>query len=114
MTSLVFRFATTIIIGMLLTLMATPADARYASIVIDAKTGNVLHASNADTPNYPASLTKMMTLYLVFEALKSKRLRLDLELTVSRLAARRAPSKLGLKRGRTILVRDVIAAIITK
>ena len=88
--------------------------ARYASIIIDSATGEVLHAVNPDLRTYPASLTKMMTLYLVFEALKSKRLRLDLELTVSRLAARRAPSKLGLKRGRTILVRDVIAAMITK
>jgi len=88
--------------------------ARYASIIIDSATGEVLHAVNPDLRTYPASLTKMMTLYLMFEALKSNRLRLNLELTVSRLAARRAPSKLGLKRGRTILVRDAIAAMITK
>lgn len=106
-----------LILALVLTLplaLGQARAARYASIIIDSATGEVLHAVNPDLRTYPASLTKMMTLYLVFEALKSKRLRLDLELTVSRLAARRAPSKLGLKRGRKILVRDVIAAMVTK
>src|SRR3546814_1831841 len=53
------------------------AEARYASIVVDADTGQVLHAVNADTRNYPASLTKMMTLYLVFEALEKGTITLD-------------------------------------
>lgn len=91
-----------------------PAEARYASIVVDAKTGRVLHAINADTPNYPASLTKMMTLYMVFEALDKGRLALDRKLPVSRVAAGRSPSKLGLRRGQHISVRDVIGALVTK
>ena len=58
-------------------LAASPALARYASIVVDADSGRVLHAKNADTRNHPASLTKLMTLYLAFEALDAGRLRLD-------------------------------------
>ena len=54
------------------TVLHTPAFARYAAIVLDADTGRVLHAANPDTRNYPASLTKMMTLYLVFDALESQ------------------------------------------
>ncbi len=91
-----------------------PAEARYASIVIDARTGKVLHAINADTPNYPASLTKMMTLYMVFEALDKGRLTLDRKLRVSRVAAGRSPSKLGLRRGQKITVRDIIGTLMTK
>ena len=64
-----------------------PARARYASIVIDAGTGDVLHEVNANTRNYPASLTKMMTLYLAFEALAAGALDLDAELVVSTAAA---------------------------
>ncbi|MFQ5954924.1 MAG: serine hydrolase [Kiloniellales bacterium] len=90
------------------------AFARYASIVIDADTGRVLHAENADTRNYPASLTKLMTLYLAFEALDDGRLALGQRLQVSRRAAGQAPSKLGLKPGETITVRDAILALITK
>ena len=84
---------------------AGEARARYASIVIDAGTGEVLHQTNADTRNYPASLTKMMTLYLAFEALSSGRLRMDQSLSVSRRAAGISPSKLGLRRGEKIRVR---------
>ncbi len=93
---------------------ATPAFARYAAIVLDADTGQVLHAANPDTRNYPASLTKMMTLYLVFEALKSGKLRLDQPLPVSARAAGMAPSKLGVKRGETITVEAAILALVTK
>ncbi len=95
-------------------LAATPADARYASIVIEADSGKVLHAVNADTLNFPASLTKMMTLYLAFEALDSGRLELGRKLSVSRVAAGRSPSKLGLRRGQTITVRDIIGTLVTK
>ena len=93
---------------------ANPAEARYASIVIDAGSGKVLHAVNADTRNFPASLTKMMTLYLAFEALDSGRLDLAQKLRVSRIAAGRSPSKLGLRRGQTITVRDIIGTLVTK
>ena len=90
------------------------ASAKYASIVVEASTGRVLHAVNADTKNYPASLTKIMTLYMTFDALKSGRLKLDQKLPVSRVAEGRSPSKLGLRRGQTITVKDAIAALVTK
>ncbi len=79
---------------------ATGAQARYASIVIDYDTGRVLHESNADTRNYPASMVKMMTLDLAFEALERGDITLDKKLTVSRRAAGMPAAKLGLKRAR--------------
>jgi D-alanyl-D-alanine carboxypeptidase len=90
------------------------AIAKYASIVIDADSGTVLHEVNADTPNYPASLTKMMTLYMVFEALESGDLTLDQKIIVSRRAARQSPSKLGLRRGEKISVKNIILGLVTK
>ncbi len=90
------------------------AEARYASIVVDVDSGQVLHAVNADTRNYPASLTKMMTLYMLFDALEKKTLTLDQPLKVSKRASGMPPSKLGLKRGQTILVKDAIMALTTK
>ena len=90
------------------------AEARYASIVVDVDSGQVLHAVNADTRNYPASLTKMMTLYMLFDALEKKTLTLDQPLKVSKRASGMPPSKLGLKRGQTILVKDAILALTTK
>lgn len=98
----------------LLALASTPVHAKYASLVMDAETGRVLHAVNADTRNYPASLTKMMTLYLVFEALDKGRLSLDLGLDVSARAARQPASRLGLGKGTTISVGDAILALVTK
>ena len=93
---------------------ASPADARYTSIIIDATSGTVIHNDNADVRNYPASLTKMMTLYLTFEALNSKRLTLDQEVSVSQRAENQAPSKLGLHAGDTIRVESAILAVVTK
>ncbi|MBY0430624.1 MAG: serine hydrolase, partial [Rhodospirillales bacterium] len=90
------------------------AAPRAASIIIDADTGEVLQASNADIRTYPASLTKMMTLYLVFDALDAGRLRLDQQLSVSSHASRQSPSKLALMPGQTIAVEDVILALVTK
>ncbi len=97
-----------------ISLAPAEAEARYASIVVDVDSGQVLHAVNADTRNYPASLTKMMTLYMVFEALEKKTLTLDQALPVSKRASGMPPSKLGLKRGQTILVKDAILALTTK
>lgn len=94
--------------------LSTSAVARYASIVVDADSGQVLHAVNADTRNYPASLTKMMTLYLVFEALDKGTLKFDQRLPVSKRAAGMPPSKLGLKAGDRIAVEDAILALTTK
>ncbi len=90
------------------------AIAKYASIVIDADSGAVLHEANADTPNYPASLAKMMTLYMIFEALEDGDLRLDQKITVSRRAARQPSSKLGLRRGDKISVNEIILSLVTK
>lgn len=102
---------------MLVFLFAAPNSAearRYASIVIDAGTGQVLHAANPDRQAYPASMTKMMTLYLLFEAVEEGRYSLNSKLPVSRHAAGMPPSKLGLKAGQTISVEDVIGALVTK
>jgi len=86
----------------------------YTSIVIDAETGTVVSESNADSPHYPASLTKMMTLYLIFEALDKGRIRLDTELPVSDHAADQSPTKLGLSAGETIAVRDLVLGLVTR
>ncbi|MDA8000852.1 MAG: D-alanyl-D-alanine carboxypeptidase [Alphaproteobacteria bacterium] len=95
-------------------LSAETAEARYASIVIEAESGRVLHAVNADTKNYPASLTKMMTLYMTFDALERGELSLNDKLKVSRRAAGMTPSKLGLGAGTSIAVEDAIYALVTK
>ena len=95
--------------------MATgPAAARYAAIVVDASSGVVLFEENADTRNFPASLTKMMTLYLLFDAIDRGQLTVDQKLKVSRRAAGQAPSKLGLRAGSTITVHDAIDALIIR
>ncbi|WP_246251986.1 D-alanyl-D-alanine carboxypeptidase [Ancylobacter pratisalsi] len=86
----------------------------YADIVIDANTGRVLHQDNADTVLHPASITKVMTLYLLFEQLDARKLRLDSQLKVSSYAARQQPSKLGVKAGSTIEVEDAIQALVTR
>ena len=85
-------------------------NARYAAIVVDAQTGEVLFARRADSPRYPASVTKMMTLYLTFEALEAGRVKLDDIVTVSPLAASQPPSKLGLASGQTIRFDDAMRA----
>jgi D-alanyl-D-alanine carboxypeptidase len=84
------------------------------SIVIDAETGRVLSEMNADAITYPASLTKMMTLYLTFEALNSGRLGLDQYLPVSSEAASKSPTKLHLVPGDSVQVHDLILGIVTK
>ena len=91
--------------------MAGPA---YEAIVLDAQTGQVLRELNPDIQTPPASLTKMMTLYLTFEALNQRRLQLDQYLRVSGEAASRAPSKLALVPGEAVTVHDLILGIVTK
>jgi D-alanyl-D-alanine carboxypeptidase len=86
----------------------------YAAVVIDVNSGKVLHESNADDPRHPASLTQIMTLYLLFEQLDAGKLRLDLALQVSTRSAHQHPTKLGLKAGQTIKVEDAIKASVTK
>ncbi|PJF09590.1 serine hydrolase [Pseudorhodobacter sp. MZDSW-24AT] len=84
--------------------------APYAAIVQDARTGEVLHAENADTRLHPASLTKMLTLYIAFEEIQRGRLTLDTLVTVTPSAAAKPPSRLGLKAGQKIAVRYLIRA----
>ncbi|WP_343870169.1 D-alanyl-D-alanine carboxypeptidase family protein, partial [Caenispirillum bisanense] len=87
---------------------------RYASIVVDAQSGKVLYSRNADERLYPASLTKMMTLYMVFDALEKKELSLNTPIKASTRAVGMPPSKLGLKAGETITVEEAIKVLVTK
>ncbi|MBV8060603.1 MAG: D-alanyl-D-alanine carboxypeptidase [Alphaproteobacteria bacterium] len=88
--------------------------ASYADLVINAETGEVLHATAADSIRHPASLTKMMTLYITFQALDAGRLGLNQYLPVSENAAEQAPSKLGLRPGQRIRVEDAILGLVTE
>ena len=95
--------------------LRVPSDEpRYAAIVMDAATGEILYQKRADSPRYPASITKIMTMYLAFEALSTGRLRETDMITVSPLAASQAPTKLGLRPGDTISVQDAMHAIAVK
>ncbi len=100
--------------AILVCLLAAGAEAKYASFVMDSMSGRVLHDINSDTRNYPASLTKVMTLYLLFEAVESGHLTMDTQLTTSAKAVRQPSSKLGLKRGDKISVRRAILALAVK
>ncbi|MCF6316536.1 MAG: D-alanyl-D-alanine carboxypeptidase [Marinosulfonomonas sp.] len=88
--------------------------APYAAFVVDARTGKVLHSRNADTRLHPASLTKMMTLYVAFEAIKRGEISLDTKVLISKHAAAQPPSKLGLKPGQQIKLRYLIRAAAVK
>ncbi len=83
-------------------------------MVMDARSGEVLHSRNADTRLHPASLTKMMTLYIVFEAVKNGEITLDTQVRISRNAASEPPSKLGLRSGQKIKLRYLIRAAAVK
>ena len=100
--------------SMLLTVCFSNANASTSSIMIDAKSGNVLYEDNAESLRYPASLTKLMTLYLTFTALEKGQLRLDDNLKISHTAANRSPSRLGLTPGKTIDVKTAVVATIVK
>lgn len=114
-------------VAVALSVMASPAEAArkkrkpgggyappYAAMVVDVKSGRTLHAVNEDAPRIPASITKVMTLYLLFEQIERGRFSMDSEFTVSAYAARQAPSKIGFDAGETISVRDAILALVTK
>lgn len=88
--------------------------APYAALVMDARTGKVLHSENADSRLHPASLTKMMTLYITFEAIRNGEITLDTPVTISRNAAAEPPSKLGLVAGQKIKLRYLIRAASVK
>ncbi|MBC7952475.1 MAG: D-alanyl-D-alanine carboxypeptidase [Rhodospirillaceae bacterium] len=93
---------------------AQARESRYGAIVLDHETGNVLYAVNPDRRSYPASLTKVMTLYLMFDALESGRMTLDSTMPVSAHASAQSPSKLNLVPGDRISVEDAVLALVTK
>ena len=93
---------------------AQVGSARYASFVMDAASGQILSAANADEPRYPASLTKLMTIYMLFEALRDRRVSLDELVPVSLHAASMSPSKLGLLPSTSITVEQALLGLVTK
>ncbi|MBP2230733.1 D-alanyl-D-alanine carboxypeptidase [Azospirillum agricola] len=110
-------FAVAALSGTLLASALTSTEAlaaKAASIVVDARTGEVLHEQDADAITHPASLTKMMTLYLTFDALDDGRLTLDQALPVSSWAESMSPTKLGLRAGSTLRVETAILGLVTK
>ncbi|TAN56176.1 MAG: D-alanyl-D-alanine carboxypeptidase [Rhodospirillales bacterium] len=113
---LLIRFNVFLALAGVLTFLS-PAQARedrYAAIVVDAATGEVLHSVNPNQRNFPASLTKMMTLYLVFDELKHKHLKLSDRIAFTDNAEAQAPSKLGLHAGQSITVEQGILALVTR
>jgi len=102
------------VIGATIAFSANALAAKYSSIVIDAQTGKVVSEYNADSPNYPASLTKMMTLYLTFDALEHHNITLSTVFPVSAHAAAQEPTKLNLVTGQTIAVHDLILGLVTQ
>ncbi|HBD51730.1 MAG TPA: D-alanyl-D-alanine carboxypeptidase, partial [Alphaproteobacteria bacterium] len=104
-----------LMVCMALASAGTPAyAAKYAAIVIEEDSGRVLFARNADKLRYPASLTKIMTLYLLFEDIEAGRLTMKSRIPVSKLAAGRSPSKLYLKPGQSISAEQATYALVTK
>jgi D-alanyl-D-alanine carboxypeptidase len=89
-------------------------SARYSDIVMRATDGDIISATNPDEPRYPASLTKMMTLYMVFEALRDRRVTLDEPVPITPHAASMSPSKLGLLPGTRVVVEQLIMGLVTK
>src|SRR5215218_3697960 len=87
---------------------------KYASIVVDAKSGEVLYQKRADSPRYPASITKVMTLYLTFEALSAGKIKLDDPVLFSPRAAAQSPTKLGVPAGGQITVSEAMQAMAIK
>src|SRR5690606_11004020 len=86
---------------------------KYAGIVVDAKSGKVLYEEAADSKRYPASVAKVMTLYVLFQELSAGNIKLSTKMTVSKHAAAAVPTKLGLRAGATITVEDAIKSLVT-
>jgi len=93
---------------------AAAANARHAAIVVDAKTGKILYSSSGESRRFPASLTKMMTLYMTFEALAAGKISKKTKIPFSAQAAAKPPTKLGVKAGGSITVETAIYALVTK
>lgn len=107
----------TIWVGTICVLLGCSVEAearKYAAMVMDASSGEVLHSRRANDLRYPASMTKVMTLYMLFEALEHGKFTMNSKLKVSKQATRAPPSRLGLSRGSRISVKDAIGTLITK
>ena len=115
-TRIVSKFVLALVVS--LTLASAPGLAagtsKHAAIVIDANSGKVLFASDADAARHPASLTKMMTLYMVFEAMAKGKIGKNSKMIMSKHAASMAPTKLGIKAGNSLTVETAIYALVTK
>ncbi|MEM9969971.1 MAG: D-alanyl-D-alanine carboxypeptidase family protein [Pseudomonadota bacterium] len=111
---MVLRALVRILLVVSLAWSAPAIAAPYAAMVMDARTGKVLHSRNADTKLHPASLTKMMTLYVAFDAVRRGEITLDTKVKISRKAAAEVPSKLGLRAGSSIQLRYLIRAAAVK
>ena len=103
-----------LLVGMIFVAALSAGAAPYAAMVMDARTGEVLHARNADARLHPASLTKMMTLYVVFDAIERGEISLDTTVKISKKAAAEQPSKLGLTAGSRIKLRYLVRAAAVK
>jgi D-alanyl-D-alanine carboxypeptidase len=101
-------------VSIVLAPVAASASAKGAVVVIDANTGKTLYSEAPDAQRFPASLTKMMTLYLVFERLNNGKLSKDTRISFSQRAANASPSKLGVRAGVSITVEQAILALVTK
>jgi len=110
--------AISVLIAAILVMIAVAASAeanpKYASFIIDANTGKVLYSRNADAPRYPASLTKMMTLYMLFDAMEQGKVTKDTRVPFSAHAASMQPTKLGVPAGKSISVETAIYSLVTK
>ncbi|MCB1459997.1 MAG: D-alanyl-D-alanine carboxypeptidase [Nitratireductor sp.] len=111
-----FSFALIVLVSGLglLTAPAAANAAQYSGYVLDAKTGKVLYSHRGDAAAYPASLTKMMTLYMLFEAMDAGKVRKSSRITISARAASMQPSKLGIKAGGSVTAEQAILALVTK
>ncbi len=126
MRALTLKFVAGVCFAAVMGAMAAPADARtrhrrapgytppYAAMVVDANTGRVLYAKNEHALRHPASITKVMTLYMLFEQLERGKLRLDSDIAISANAASQPPTKMGLRPGSTISVDNAIRALVTR
>jgi D-alanyl-D-alanine carboxypeptidase len=101
-------------IGLAAVAEASAANSKYSAIVVDANTGKTLFSASAGEPRYPASLTKMMTLYLVFERLASGKIKKSTQVPFSAHAAAQPPTKLGVKVGGSVSVETIIYSLVTK
>ena len=109
-----YHFFLLLLVNLAVVFAPQPSFARYASIIVNETTGNVMYSRGADKQLFPASLTKVMTLYLVFEEIGQGNLTMQTKMKVSKVAASRSPTKLWLRTGTKIAVEDAVKALVTR